>query len=167
MWNSVEKSGVLNDYDLSRMNSGAHSQNLERTGTIPFLSLDLLENTNKFCHGSVEPTYTHDCDSLKWVFLYCIENPSKVHKWLTTDMETSLDIRTAYLFSRRPFQGSRKHETLSRHSQAVRRLLRTAHWAFIQHSEAFDEGTGPEVYVGFTDFELYNALKSSIQRQPA
>ncbi|KZP30562.1 hypothetical protein FIBSPDRAFT_1038215 [Athelia psychrophila] len=164
MWDSVEKSGVLNDYDLSR-NSVPHSRNLRRTGTIPFLSLDLLEQNLNFRPGGVEPTYNHDCDSLKWVFLYicCVEKSGKICRWLTADMETSLDIRTAYLFSLRPFQGGRKHATLSQHGQTVYWLLQDARLAVLNHDRAFNRGTGPEVYVGDTDFELYSALKSSIQ----
>ncbi|KZP30548.1 hypothetical protein FIBSPDRAFT_1038204 [Athelia psychrophila] len=163
-WNPRAKSGVLNGYDLSRM--VPHSPNPERTGTIPFLSLDLLRNNLDFRQGSVEPTYKHDCDSLKWAFLYCVEKRSEVCTWPTADMKTSLSIRTLYLNSLRPFQGSLKHATLSQHSQTVFWLLQDPHLAVLNHVRAFIRGTGPEVYVGDTDVELYSALKSSIQRLP-
>ncbi|KZP30570.1 hypothetical protein FIBSPDRAFT_1038219 [Athelia psychrophila] len=164
MWDPVEKSGVLNDYDLSRMNRIAHNLNLERTGTIPFLSLDLLENNTNFRQGSVEPIYKHDCDSLKWAFLYCVEKRSEVCTWLTADMKTSFNIRTVYLIPRLvrpPF--SSQHEKLAHQSENVYWLLSQAQTAVIIHNSAFCMGQGPKEYVSATDLELYNALKSSIQ----
>ncbi|KZP30550.1 hypothetical protein FIBSPDRAFT_945904 [Athelia psychrophila] len=168
MWNPVKKSGVLNDYDLSRMKSAAHSRNLERTGTIPFLSLDLLENNTNLRKGNIEPIYKHDCDSLKWAFLYCVERRSEVCTWLTTDMKTSFNVRTVYLIPRLvrpPF--SSKHAKLSQQGKNVYWLLSQAQTAVINHNQAFCMGQGPKEYVGATDFELYTALKSSIERLPA
>ncbi|KAG2079136.1 hypothetical protein BDR04DRAFT_961306, partial [Suillus decipiens] len=49
--------GVLNDYDLSSFKRDGPS-GLERTGTIPFMAIDLL--TPEAIAGEVEHLYAHD-----------------------------------------------------------------------------------------------------------
>ncbi|KZP34650.1 hypothetical protein FIBSPDRAFT_13352 [Athelia psychrophila] len=92
--------GILNDFDLSRID-GYQSENLERTGTVPFLSMDILSNPDfQRGRGLVEATYKHDCDSFKWVFLYvcCIDTPnSVVEQWHTNDPEKCLLVKSNFL----------------------------------------------------------------------
>ncbi|KAG0694107.1 hypothetical protein DFH29DRAFT_1006643 [Suillus ampliporus] len=56
--------GVLNDYDLSSTQNHSPSGR-ERTGTVPFMALDLL--TKQAIAGEVEHLYQHDAESLIWV----------------------------------------------------------------------------------------------------
>ena len=90
MWNAYTQQGVLNDYDLSRHRVDGHveRQGEERTATIPFLALDLLDPD--FFAGKIPLEYRHEAESLKWAFLYfvCKNAPTNsdgtsVHDWMT------------------------------------------------------------------------------------
>jgi hypothetical protein len=59
--------GVLNDYDLSSLKRDGPS-GLERTGTVPFMAVDLL--TPEAIAGSVEHVYAHDAESFIWVLTW-------------------------------------------------------------------------------------------------
>lgn len=59
--------GVLNDYDLSSIQDDCARGN-ERTGTVPFMSIDLL--TLSGLDGAVEHMYWHDAESFVWVFVW-------------------------------------------------------------------------------------------------
>ncbi|KAG1748446.1 uncharacterized protein EDB91DRAFT_1047965, partial [Suillus paluster] len=58
--------GVLNDFDLS--STRVTSTNNERTGTVPFMALNLL--TPEAFEGHVEHLYRHDAESLIWVLVW-------------------------------------------------------------------------------------------------
>ena len=62
--------GVLNDFDLAAiMEPGARNptkKGWERTGTLPFMSLDLLKHFN----GQIKRWYRHDLESSAWCFAY-------------------------------------------------------------------------------------------------
>ncbi|KAH7923110.1 hypothetical protein BV22DRAFT_1093462 [Leucogyrophana mollusca] len=58
--------GVLNDFDLSSTTEGR--QGNERTGTIPFMAIELLRKSALHGHGTHE--YYHDAESLIWVFAW-------------------------------------------------------------------------------------------------
>jgi serine/threonine protein kinase len=61
--------GVLNDFDLSSTRDTPSGQ--ERTGTVPFMALELL--TKKAIHGQVKHMYQHDAESFIWVLTWvCI-----------------------------------------------------------------------------------------------
>lgn len=60
--------GVLNDYDLSSLASAHGPQGNERTGTVPFMALDLL--TPKGQGGEVKHLYRHDLESFIWVLVW-------------------------------------------------------------------------------------------------
>jgi len=63
--------GVLNDYDLSSLKSKTSAQGPqgdERTGTIPFMAVDLL--TQKGQQGEVQHLYRHDLESFMWVLVW-------------------------------------------------------------------------------------------------
>ncbi|KAG2744858.1 hypothetical protein P692DRAFT_20742868 [Suillus brevipes Sb2] len=59
--------GVLNDYDLSSI-QGDCARGNECTGTVPFMSIDLL--TLSGLDGAVEHMYWHDAESFVWVFVW-------------------------------------------------------------------------------------------------
>ncbi|KAJ8584443.1 hypothetical protein M405DRAFT_692892, partial [Rhizopogon salebrosus TDB-379] len=57
--------GVLNDYDLSSLRITQGPQGNERTGTVPFMALELL--TKEGQRGEVKYSYRHDLESFMWV----------------------------------------------------------------------------------------------------
>lgn len=61
------KCGVLNDWDLSYVNSEDSQGHVggERTGTIPFMALDLL--CDDYWQGKITRHYRHDLEGLIWV----------------------------------------------------------------------------------------------------
>ncbi|KAG2096096.1 uncharacterized protein F5147DRAFT_778458 [Suillus discolor] len=60
--------GVLNDYDLSSLANAVGPQGNERTGTVPFMALDLLTKNGQ--QGKVKHLYRHDLESFMWVFAW-------------------------------------------------------------------------------------------------
>jgi hypothetical protein len=60
--------GVLNDYDLAHLHGRLRPSGFERTGTMPFMALDLL--TDEAMKGQIERLYRHDCESFAWVLLW-------------------------------------------------------------------------------------------------
>ncbi|KAG0706458.1 hypothetical protein DFH29DRAFT_1022318 [Suillus ampliporus] len=60
--------GVLNDYDLSSLATAFGPQGNERTGTVPFMALDLL--TPEGQQGNVKHLYRHDLESFVWVLAW-------------------------------------------------------------------------------------------------
>lgn len=58
--------GVLNDFDLASTEKTATGT--ERTGTIPFMALDLLEDNA--LEGHVNHAYKHDAESFIWVMIW-------------------------------------------------------------------------------------------------
>jgi serine/threonine protein kinase len=82
------KMGVLNDFDLVRCAKlQPISRNHDRTGTIPFMALDLL--TDKYWCGHLEREYRHDHESFLWVlsyyFLRSCEGVCRPAMWHTHD----------------------------------------------------------------------------------
>jgi hypothetical protein len=60
--------GVLNDFDLAHWTAKPRPSGSERTGTMPFMALDLL-NKDAW-EGKVTRLYQHDCESFMWVLLW-------------------------------------------------------------------------------------------------
>jgi hypothetical protein len=58
--------GVLNDYDLSSMKNVPSGR--ERTGTVPFMALELL--TAEAIQGEIEHLYQHDAESFIWMLTW-------------------------------------------------------------------------------------------------
>ncbi|KAF9232204.1 hypothetical protein BU15DRAFT_35323, partial [Melanogaster broomeanus] len=56
--------GVLNDYDLASLASQKNPLGNERTGTIPFMAIDLAADGQD---GKVKHLYRHDMESFIWV----------------------------------------------------------------------------------------------------
>ncbi|KAG2346936.1 hypothetical protein BDR05DRAFT_759322 [Suillus weaverae] len=59
--------GVLNDYDLSSFQRDS-SSSLERTGTVPFMAVNLL--MPEAITGKVKHVYAHDAESFIWVLTW-------------------------------------------------------------------------------------------------
>ena len=82
--------GVLNDFDLATVDGESSPSGSERTGTVPFMALDLINPKNP--PGSVRHEYRHDCESFVWTLLWIFGNyedgkelptrPSDFEDWL-------------------------------------------------------------------------------------
>ncbi|KAF9245420.1 hypothetical protein BU15DRAFT_71172 [Melanogaster broomeanus] len=59
--------GVLNDYDLVSLTSSENPLGYERTGTILFMAIDLLNANSR--DGETKHLYRHDMESFIWVFV--------------------------------------------------------------------------------------------------
>jgi hypothetical protein len=68
MYDKANGHGILNDYDLAHLNGRPRPSGAERTGTMPFMALDLL--TEKAWNGLVGRLYRHDCESFAWVLFW-------------------------------------------------------------------------------------------------
>jgi hypothetical protein len=75
-----EDRGILNDFDLAYVRGGPRPSGTERTGTMPFMALDLL--TEDAWDGKVKRLYRHDCESFAWVLLWIccrFEDGKEIH----------------------------------------------------------------------------------------
>jgi hypothetical protein len=80
MYDKTNKYGILNDYNLVHLMSQPRPTGTERTGTRPFIALDLL--TKKAWDSKVERPYHHDCKSFIWVLLWvccCYEGGKQIN----------------------------------------------------------------------------------------
>ena len=88
--------GVLNDYDLASWDKFPTTNN-DRTGTIPFMSLEML---NRGLEERIPRLYRHDAESFVWVLTYAtvinveygnhsvkISRPDSVQPWFSGDQE--------------------------------------------------------------------------------
>ncbi|KAI0070460.1 hypothetical protein K474DRAFT_794887 [Panus rudis PR-1116 ss-1] len=61
--------GVLNDWDLAiDLESNPQHHGLERTGTVPYMALDLLKHQ----HGQIRHLYRHDHEAMIWIATWVI-----------------------------------------------------------------------------------------------
>ncbi|KAG2096091.1 uncharacterized protein F5147DRAFT_641740 [Suillus discolor] len=96
--------GVLNDYDLSSLANALGHQGNERTGTVPFMALDLL--TKEGQQGKVKHLYRHDLESFMWVFAWIflryrqgvlLQRSRPLDGWATLDAIACGDKKSAFL----------------------------------------------------------------------
>jgi hypothetical protein len=57
--------GILNDWDLAQIRNPDLGHVGERTGTLPFMALDLL--TREYWEGKIPRLYRHDLEGLIWI----------------------------------------------------------------------------------------------------
>ncbi|KAF9218530.1 hypothetical protein BS17DRAFT_791204 [Gyrodon lividus] len=95
--------GVLNDFDLASVRGDGRSGN-ERTGTIPFMAIELLEPDGQ--SGRVDHTYRHDMESFIWVFIWIcfqysdgkmVEKPRPLDIWAKVDPSGCAKEKTYFL----------------------------------------------------------------------
>jgi len=103
-----EPEGVLNDYDLASWKEFP-TTNTDRTGTIPFLALDMLKGG---LSGQIPRLYRHDAESFIWVLVYItlvkveykgytveISQPSSVKPWFEGGIQIHLLSKQACFFN--------------------------------------------------------------------
>jgi hypothetical protein len=94
--------GVLADFDLSSLQAKT-SRNTERTGTVPFMALDLL--SPEALAGKVAHDYCHEAEAYFWVGVYdtaCYDNGHTVHsadpaQWNSLGATAMFKEKKAYL----------------------------------------------------------------------
>ena len=125
--------GVLNDYDLASL-VDSPTTNTDRTGTIPFLALDMLDRK---LDGRIPRLYRHDAESFIWVLTYItladveynghtikISRHSSVGPWFGEDREGHFVSKHAFpsLYGTRYLVA----EPYERYSTTIRSLI--GHW---------------------------------------
>ncbi|CAG8617055.1 3220_t:CDS:2, partial [Acaulospora colombiana] len=96
--------GVLADFDLSSL-EGKASSNTKRTGSLPFMALDLL--SKNAVSGKVAHDYCHDAEAFFWVGVYdtaCYDNGHTVDnavpaQWNLPGANTMREERGYYLWN--------------------------------------------------------------------
>ena len=92
--------GVLNDWDLATVLSSSATPNTDRTGTIPFMALQLLSGER------VVHMFRHDAESFIWLFLWvcgCSNGSTRevlvapYKAWRKLDMLACQEKRRAFL----------------------------------------------------------------------
>ena len=129
--------GVLNDFDLATWDKHPTTNN-DRTGTIPFMALDLLGGG---LDNRIRRLYRHDLESFGWVLAYVtvadieyngctikISPLGEVEAWFRDDEEKD---RKAHIMSKKLFHRAygRVQEVsgrYSRYSDVIRRII--AYW---------------------------------------
>jgi len=74
--------GVVNDFDLATLAGSERKFGNERTGTVPFMAMELLQKDGQ--DGCVVHRYRHEVESFIWVFLWvscqCIASDGTLRK---------------------------------------------------------------------------------------
>lgn len=68
MWDGENEKGVLGDFDLATLRDSPHKRGRERTGTIPFMAIELLQKG--YFEGKIARSYRHDVESFLWVLVW-------------------------------------------------------------------------------------------------
>ncbi|KIM42705.1 hypothetical protein M413DRAFT_122048 [Hebeloma cylindrosporum] len=102
------KYGVLNDFDLSTImkpgDQNPNRQGLERTGTLPFMALQLLDDEG--FDGKVPRRYRHELESFAWILVWvsrCVvggeecELPRCLKKWLGHDIYDVMGSKVTFI----------------------------------------------------------------------
>jgi hypothetical protein len=90
MYDEKRMCAVLSDYDLSIFRENQRSPKTDRTGTLPFMAMGLLNDA--YWRGDIAPIYRHELEALIWilpfVFLRYQDHKSQprtlVEYWMTS-----------------------------------------------------------------------------------
>ena len=91
MYNDKLHCGVLCDYDLSISRQRPRVPGTDRTGTIPFMAVELL--TDKYWNGSLERLYRHELEAFIWILPFVFlryqngksQQGTLVDRWMTSN----------------------------------------------------------------------------------
>ncbi|CAA7264594.1 unnamed protein product [Cyclocybe aegerita] len=117
MYNRVQKCGVLTDFDLALPPGLSSPSGFERTGTVPFMALELL--TAQYWEGKVLRRYRHELEALIWVLAFVLlrfnnkgigEDKANTESWMTSSYKTCLEKKFSILSTRFPVQDSFKRQ---------------------------------------------------------
>ncbi len=94
-YNPIRKCGVLTDFDLPAVSWRRHVLETDRTGTIPFMALDLL--SDRYGEKNVTRRYHHELEAFVWTlpFVFLAFDNGKldpknrfIEHWITSDYNT-------------------------------------------------------------------------------
>jgi hypothetical protein len=94
MFDPESRCGVLTDFDLSLLQWEPRIFGTDRTGTVPFMAIDLL--TDEYWKGTIKRYYHHELESFIWVivFVFLLYQDGKhqsnkyVTPWMTSNYNT-------------------------------------------------------------------------------
>lgn len=99
MWNDENKMGVLGDFDLAILRDSPDKRGRERTGTVPFMALELLRK--EYFEGKIARNYRHYVESfiwvLVWVFMLHDSTWEGRETWQTSNYTTCRTSKTEFL----------------------------------------------------------------------
>ena len=158
MHKESNKYGVLNNFDLSTiMQPGDKNPNrrgLERTGTLPFMAVELLEDEG--FDGKVPRRYEHELESFSWVLLWvsrCVlggresERPPVLGDWLGNNNVAVRRAKLDFINQRRRIPTTPDHES----------------WSKIIDNWVWDDFLRRQLSTQKTDTELLQALVAICQ----
>jgi serine/threonine protein kinase len=147
---------VLNDLDLA-VNADVQSQSSKhRTGTKPFMAIDLL---------SGEPTvhmYRHDLESLLYVLVWIIsrfhdgveiEKPP-LKEWTEGDL---VRVKTSFVLTA-PFQSTERFQSFRHWVTSMRKMFIDGLWAKSQVDPALSCYFDNDTLGGFVTFEAFQSI---------
>ncbi|KZT00871.1 uncharacterized protein LAESUDRAFT_731800 [Laetiporus sulphureus 93-53] len=105
LYDPVTRKGVLNVFDLARVRLDSKNQvtGRERTGTIPFMAMDLL--SSEYFHGETVRLYRHDFESFLWMLPYRLlrgfatEQDKGLREWNTGNYESCRSAKSDFLMT--------------------------------------------------------------------
>jgi len=94
MYDPENKHGVLTDFDLSLLQWEPRVFGTDRTGTVPFMALEL--STQEYWDGKIKRYYHHELESFIWILPYVFllyknrvrQRGTLVDSWRTSDYDT-------------------------------------------------------------------------------
>jgi hypothetical protein len=148
--------GVLNDWDLATYEGSPQHGMSGRTGTAPFMSLDLL--TQRAIDGEIVHLYRHDLEAFVWILTYifvCFKGGKELKNntlgsWQTGNYEICMGKKSKFLYNLNLAEPSRtwKREWIiavnllmdlnSRVNERIQRYVRSAH-TLVEMDDADDE----------------------------
>ncbi len=104
MYHPIRKCGVLTDFDLSIIAWRERVLGTDRTGTIPFMALDLL--CKEYWAGKVTRRYHHELEAFIWMLPFVVLgydngklDPKNqfIKDWITSDYLTCMKNKLAFI----------------------------------------------------------------------
>jgi hypothetical protein len=152
-----EPVGVVNDFDLATWVDHSTTNN-DRTGTIPFMAIDLLKGG---LEGRIPRLYRHDMESFGWILTYIsvakieykgssikISSPPGTIKWFRDE---NLEHRETHADSKKLFhekygkkQGVFVSTRYRRYFRIIKCIIR--HWTNFHNTEVIEEDDDDVVF---------------------
>ena len=104
MYHPIRKCGVLTDFDLSIIAWRERVLGTDRTGTIPFMALELL--CPEYWEGKITRQYYHELEAFIWMlpFVFLAYDNGKldpnnrfIKSWMTSDYITCGEKKLAFV----------------------------------------------------------------------
>jgi len=167
--------GVLIDFDLAIL-GGSQSTSTERTGTMPFMALEILAHIaagNHWVH-----LYRYDVESFLWVAIWVCgtyedgkeRRDAPFKAWTQGDAPLCQALKL-YFLAEQENLWSKSHQARVDVLRKIRRLLRADAFNRIEQSETIEEDggeaqpeepEGPDTEYNRIDGELFSTLRTKL-----